>query len=238
MSTKKGTVRISRKSLAKLKRLAYWAVGPEIEIAREAAKTVRTRGGVKAWATQQGGSAFALKGETPQEIQAIQQRSAVRSAGVGALLAWLATTDMVKNWKYVKENWWLLPLAILALGWMLKNRGYKDAPAILTFGGALLVQAYRQHQDEEAKKKSTTSPTSQASGQTAGLDTGALPAGSYAWLQDPYGRWVKVSLPAALPQYAQSFRGLPAASNTNTGGPTQEDYEAAQQLAAAAFAAA
>ena len=233
MSTKKGTVRISRKSLARLKRLAYWAVGPEIEMARRAADTAGDRGKLKVWVTEQGSSAFKLKGETPAEVQAIQSRSAVRSAGVGALLAWLANTDMVKNWKYAKENWWLLPLAVLALGWFLKNRGYKDGPAILTFGGALLVQAYQKHRDEEAAKKpAATNP----SAQVAGPDTGA--PGTYAWLQDPYGQWVKVSLPASLPQYAGSFRALPSPANHNTAAPTQEDSEAAQQLAAAAFAAA
>jgi len=238
MSTKKGTVRVSRKTLARLKRLAYWAVGPEIQMARRAADTAGDRGKLKVWVTEQGSSAFKLKGETPAEVQAIQSRSAVRSAGVGALLAWLATTDMVKNWKYTKENWWLLPLAVLALGWFLKNRGYKDGPAILTFGGALLVQAYQKHRDEEAAKKpaAPTAPsgTLPAGGNVAGPDTGA----PYAWLQDPYGQWVKVTLPAALPQYAGTFRALPSPANHNTAAPTQEDYEAAQQLAAAAFAAA
>jgi hypothetical protein len=242
MSTKKDTVRVNRKTLEKLKAAATFALGEEIKLLRQAGQIARDRGKIKAWASEQGSSALKLKGETPEEIQAIQSRSAVRSAGVGALLAWLAGTDMVKNWKYVKENWWLLPLAVLALGWWLKNRGYKDGPAILTFGGALLVQAYQKHRDEEAAKKpaggTAPSGTVPAGAQTAGLDTGELPAGTYAWLQDPFGRWVKVSLPAALPQYAGNLRALPAPANTNTAGPTQEDYEAAQQLAAAAFAAA
>jgi hypothetical protein len=42
-------------------------------------------------------------------------------------------------------------------------------------------------------------------------------------------------LPTTLPSYANRFAALPAA-NMNTGAPTQEDYEAAQQLAAATFA--
>lgn len=236
MSTKKDTVRVNRKTLEKLKAAANYALGEEIKMLRKANEVMRDRTKVKAWAAEQGSSAFKLKGETAEEVQAIQSRSAVRSAGVGALLAWLATTDMVKNSKYIKENWWLLPLAVLALGWWLKNRGYKDGPAILTFGGALLVQAYKKHQDDEAAKKPAQATPS---AQTAGPDTGALPAGSYAWLQDPFGRWVKVSLPAVLPQLAGNPRALPPPANTNdTAAPTQEDYEAAQQLAAAAFAAA
>ena len=37
------------------------------------------------------------EGESPEEIQAIQNRSAIRSAGVGALLAFVANTDFLKN---------------------------------------------------------------------------------------------------------------------------------------------
>jgi hypothetical protein len=238
MSTKKDTVRVNRKTLERLKAAASRALDEEIKLYRQAREVASDRSKLKAWAGEQGSSALKLKGETPAEIESIQNRSAVRSVGVGALLAWLAQTDMVKDWKYVKENWWLLPLAVLALGWWLKNRGYKDGPAMLTFGGALLVQAYQKHRDEAEKKPTTTTPSATVPANTAGPDTGALPAGAYAWLQDPFGRWVKVELPAALPQYAASFRALPAPSNTNTAGPTQEDYEAAQQLAAAAFAAA
>ena len=66
--------------------------------------------------------------------------------------------------------------------------------------------------------------------------------GNYAWLQDPYGRWVKLTMPAAvpaaLPSYAPRFAALPAPSADMgmPAAPSQEDFEAAQQLAAAAFA--
>lgn len=235
MSTKKDTVRVNRRTLERLKAAASVALGEEIKIVRQAAQVVSDRQRLKGWAVEQKASAFSLKGETEQEVQAIQNRSAVRSAGVGALLAYLVQIDAVKNWETAKKHWWLLPLAVLALGWWLKNRGYKDGPAILTFGGAMLVQAYQKHRDDEAAKRpAQTNP----SAQVAGPDTGAVGPGNYAWLQDPFGRWVKVSLPASLPQYAGNFRALPSPANTNTAAPTQEDYEAAQQLAAAAFAAA
>lgn len=237
MSNKTETVRVNRKTLERLKEAASFALGEEIKLLRRARQIATDKKEMKTWAMEQGSSAFKLKGETPEEVAAIQNRSAIRSAGVGALLAWLVTTDMVQNSKYIQEHWWLLPLAVLALGYWLRNRGYKDGPAILTFGGALLAQAYQKHRnEEEAKKKAATTPS--GNGQVAGLDTGALVSGAYAWLQDPFGQWIKVTLPAALPHYAAGHvRALPAPSNTNTAGPSQEDYEAAQQLAAAAFAA-
>lgn len=249
MSTKKDTVRVNRRTLERLKGIASMALGEEIKLAREAIHIARDGERRGEWLQQTGRSLKSFKGETPEEIQSIQNRSTIRSAGVGALLAWLANADFVKNWQLAKDNWWLMPIAVLALGWWLKNRGYKDAPAILTFGGVLLVQAYQRHQqDEEDKKKAPPAaapaniPANQpASPNAAGFDTGAIhPMGNYAWLQDPYGRWVKLAmpaaLPAALPNYANRFGALPAA-NMNTGAPTQEDYEAAQQIAAATFAA-
>jgi len=246
MSTKNDTVRVNRRTLEKLKAAAAWALGEETKMARNAVHILKDRDRRGQWVKETAKSAYSLKGETPEEIQAIQNRSPIRSAGVGALLAFLANTDAVKNWQAAKDHWWLLPIAVLALGWWLKNRGYKDGPAILTFGGAMLVQAYQKHkQDEENKKKQppANAPATQpASPNAAGFDTGALhPMGNYAWLQDPYGRWVRLAMPAAvpeaLPNYAQRFAALPAANLNNTAAPTQEDYEAAQQLAAAAFAA-
>lgn len=243
MSTKKDTVRVHRKTLEKLQEIASFALGEEIKLAREAVRIAKDPERRGQWVRQTGHSLTTFKGETPEEIQAIQNRSTIRSAGVGALLAWLANSDMVKNWQAVKDHWWLLPVAVLALGWWLKNRGYKDAPAILTFGGAMLVQAYQKHQQEEDDKKRSppaVAPANQlASPNAAGFDTGAIhPMGNYAWLQDPFGRWVKLSMPAALPAALPGNRlgALPAA-NLNTAGPTQEDYEAAQQIAAATFAA-
>jgi hypothetical protein len=241
MSTKKETVRISRRALEQLKAAAAYAVGEEMKMARQAVHVLRSRDERGRWIQQTGKSALALKGETAEEIQAIQGRSAIRSAGVGALLAFLANTEAVKNWQLAKDHWWLLPLAVLALGWWLKNRGYKDGPAILTFGGAMLVQAYQKQQQDEANKAKTM-PSGAVSPNTASPDVGALhPMGTYAWLQDPHGRWLRLAMPAAvpaaLPQYTQHFSALPAANLNNTAAPTQEDFEAAQALAAAAFAA-
>jgi hypothetical protein len=236
MSKKNDTVTIPRKAWNDIKALAAEAVA-DIRSVRAGAHIVKDGNRRKQWVETEG----LFKAKKEGEIQSIQNRSAVRSAGVGALLAFVANWDMIKNSEYVKKYWWLLPLAVLAVGWIAKKKGYKDAPALLTFGGVLLVQAYQKHRDEEAKKSAP--PQQPASPTTAGFtDTGALhPMGNYAWLQDPFGKWVKLALPASLPQmlpsYAANFRALPAPANSNTAGPTQEDYEAAQQLAAAAFAA-
>ena len=63
-------------------------------------------------------------------------------------------------------------------------------------------------------------------------------AGQSVWLQTPWGGWTRVALPGPAYTFAASAPpALGQPSNTNTAGPTQEEYEAAQRLAAAAFAA-
>ena len=44
-------------------------------------------------------------------------------AGAGAIVALLANLDDLKNSESIKSHWWLLPLGVLAIGYMLRNRG-------------------------------------------------------------------------------------------------------------------
>lgn len=234
MSTTSDTVRVNRKKLEWLKE--YAALGKQMLSAETIEERDRARHVLKQNLKEDTG--VLVKG-TPQEIEATKSRSGIRIAGVAALIQFLTTLETVKNWELAKQHWWLLPAAIAALGWYLKHKGYKDGPTILAIGAALLVQAYQDNKaKEEAKKKAL--PQTQT--QTAGMfDTGAASAqytGQSAWLQTPWGSWTRVALPG--PAYAFAASTPPALTepaNMNTSGPTQEEYETAERLAAAAFAA-
>ncbi len=63
-------------------------------------------------------------------------------AGVGAVVALLANLDELRNSKEAKDHWWLVPLGILVIGYMLRKRGNPYATAILSAGGALFALAY------------------------------------------------------------------------------------------------
>lgn len=225
MSTTSDTVRVNRKKLEWLKE--YAALGKRMISADTIAERDAARQKLKENLKED--SISLVKG-TPQEIEATRSRSPIRIAGVAALIQFLTTLDTVQNWELAKKNWWLVPAAVAALGWYLKHKGYKDGPTILAVGAALLVKAY---QEQEAKKKASPQPTN-----TQGpVDTGA--PNQSVWVQTPWGSWTRVALPG--PAYAYAASAPPPAlaqpANTNTSGPTQEEYETAERLAAAAFAA-
>ncbi|TKC94581.1 hypothetical protein [Polyangium fumosum] len=155
-------------------------------------------------------------------------RSLVQPIGVGAVLAYIATLDDVKNSETVKKRWWLLPVALLAIGYILRRKNSPHASAVLTAGAVLFVQAYRNRPKEEPQAQAPAKP----GGDTAGVPQ-ALPVmhpidDRTAWIQSG-GQWVRVQLAApvrpALPQQT-----APAAA-----APMAQDPAAA--LAAAAFAA-
>lgn len=232
MSTTSDTVRVNKGTLERLKE--YAAIGKKMLHAETIEERDTARRTLKANVKE---DAVILAKGTPVEIEATQNRSGIRIAGVAALIQFLSTMETVKNLELAQKHWWLVPAAVAALGWFLKSRGYKDGPVLLAVGAAMLVQAYR---DQE--KKSPAQPQTQPQPQTQGFDTGAPFAstapGQSAWLQTPWGGWTRVALPG--PAYAFAASAPPALGqpvNMNTSGPTQEEYEAAQRLAAAAFAA-
>jgi hypothetical protein len=154
--------------------------------------------------------------------------SIVQPIGVGAIIAYVATMDDVKNSETVKSRWWLLPVALLVVGYILRRKSSPHASAILTAGAVLFVQAYRNRPKEETKTTSTTPKSDTAGPMFAAPPTMHPIDDRTAWIQSG-GQWVRVQLAApvrpALPQQT-----APAVQPTVTNDP-------AAALAAAAFAA-
>lgn len=130
-------------------------------------------------------------------------------AGAGAIVALLANLDDLKNSESVKTHWWLLPLGVLAIGYMLRKRGNPYGTAVLAVGGALFAIAYQVHSKNApvAQKPPPAPPAPQTfapevQGPFMGAlpDVGALPSlagnGRYAWIQTPDGQMVRIPMPA------------------------------------------
>lgn len=151
--------------------------------------------------------------------------SLVQPIGVGAIIAYVATMDDVKNSETIKNRWWLLPVALLVVGYILRRKSSPHASAILTAGAMLFVQAYRNRPKEDAK--AAKSPD------TSGPTISQIPTmhpidDRTAWIQSG-GQWVRVQL-AAPARPALPMQTTPAAQSMNVNDP-------AVALAAAAFAA-
>lgn len=128
-------------------------------------------------------------------------------AGAGAIVALLANLDDLKNSESVKSHWWLLPLGVLAIGYMLRKRGNPYGTAVLAVGGALFAIAYQlQSKNAQAAPKPAPAPQQFAPDVQGpyfpGMpDVGALPGmtgnGKYVWIQTPDGQMVRIPMPAA-----------------------------------------
>jgi hypothetical protein len=128
-------------------------------------------------------------------------------AGAGAIVALLANLDDLKNSDSVKSHWWLLPLGVLAIGYMLRKRGNPYGTAVLAVGGALFAIAYQiQSKTASAAPKPPApqqfAPDVQGPYMTALPDVGAIPGlpagyGRHAWIQTPDGQMVRIPMPAA-----------------------------------------
>lgn len=126
-------------------------------------------------------------------------------AGAGAIVALLANLDDLKNSESVKSHWWLLPLGVMAIGYMLRKRGNPYGTAVLAVGGALLAIAYQlQSKNAQAAPKPPPqqfAPDVQGPYMPPVADVGALPGlagnGRHAWIQTPDGQFVRIPMPAA-----------------------------------------
>jgi hypothetical protein len=131
--------------------------------------------------------------------------------------------DDVKNSETIKSRWWLLPVALLVVGYILRRKESKHASAILTAGAVLFVQAYRNRPKEETK---TTTKASDTAGPTFAAPPTMHPIDDRtAWIQSG-GQWVRVQLAAPV----RSALPMQTASGAQVNDP-------AAALAAAAFAA-
>jgi len=146
--------------------------------------------------------------------------------GVGALLAFAVNLDEIKNSDTVKNHWWVLPVALLALGYVMRRRESPNANAVLAAGAVLFVQAYRNRPKKDDSKAAKSTDTS---GPTISQIPTMHPIDERtAWIQSG-GQWVRVQL-AAPARPALPMQTAPAAQSMNANDP-------AAALAAAAFAA-
>lgn len=127
-------------------------------------------------------------------------------AGAGAIVALLANLDDLKNSKEVKEHWWLLPLGVIAIGYLLRKRGNTYANAVLAVGGALFASAYasQSKQAQAAPQIPPPSPKPVKGGGGAGGGAGPevkgpvmprlfFPPGSNTgWVQMPNGEFIQI----------------------------------------------
>ncbi|MDC0740968.1 hypothetical protein [Polyangium mundeleinium] len=123
-------------------------------------------------------------------------------AGAGAVVALLANLDDLKNSKEAKDHWWLVPMAVLVIGYMLRRRGNPYATAVLAVGGALFALGYAAQskaaqaqpaqqqvpKQQFAPKKETGAPFAMGSPPPMGQ----LPDGGL-WVQAPDGQYVRLS---------------------------------------------
>jgi hypothetical protein len=124
-------------------------------------------------------------------------------AGAGAVVALLANLDDIRNSKEVKEHWWLLPLGIIGLGYMLRKRNSQHAGAVVAVGGALFALSYMAKKKAEHAKQQQEQPKEPAPQQALfGGDTAAptafLPQAPGAqrgvWVQTRDGRLIQLPL--------------------------------------------
>ncbi len=126
-------------------------------------------------------------------------------AGVGAVVALLANLDDLKNTKEAKDHWWLVPLGILVIGYILRKRSNPYSTAVLSAGGALFALAYAassaqakpaQQQQPQVPPLPPAKPFKRGEagspfGGNAIPAMGQLPDGGM-WVQAPDGQLIRV----------------------------------------------
>ena len=94
-----------------------------------------------------------------------EDKYGIMSIGIGALAMFGSTLDAIKNNKYIKKYWWLLPVLVIGLGWWLRRKQdkssarYRYGSALLVTGGGLLAKAWRERpkaKDDEADPAADT----------------------------------------------------------------------------------
>lgn len=162
---------------------------------------------------------------------------AVGPVMVGGLGAMVATMPDLKNIDTVKNNWWVLPVAVIVLGYYLHRRkSDPKGPLIMAVGGALLAQAYHSRPQPPPTAQSSTPGTTAAQKSDTGDPVSAGPvqfhpiSDSVGWLRMPDGRWMRVQRQAM----AQPLALPPPQVTASPAAPASQD-DAAASMAAAAF---
>lgn len=120
------------------------------------------------------------------------------TVGAGAIVALLASLDDIRNSKDVKEHWWLVPVGLIGVGYMLRKRQSPHAAAVIAAGGAIFALAYMAQRRLE-KQQQPPQPAPQPPQQAFRNDTAgpyaALPEAQHGvWIQMPDGRLMRLPL--------------------------------------------
>jgi len=122
------------------------------------------------------------------------------TAGAGAVIALLASLDDVRENKEIKDHWWLMPVALIAIGYLLRKRRNAHAGAVIAVGGAMFALSYMAQQKaaQAAQKQQQQPAPNQANALYPSGDT-AAPFGVLGpapqpgfWIQTPDGRFVRL----------------------------------------------
>ncbi|TKC99858.1 hypothetical protein [Polyangium fumosum] len=115
------------------------------------------------------------------------------TALAGGVVALLANLDDIRNSKEVKDHWWLMPVALVAIGYMLRKRKHAHAGAVIAVGGAMFALAYLAQQKATAAQAPAGQQAVFRGGDTA-APGGMLPPGPQTgfWLQTSDGRFIRL----------------------------------------------
>lgn len=118
------------------------------------------------------------------------------TAGAGAVVALLANLEDIRNSKEAKDHWWLVPVGLIALGYMLRKRNSPHAGAIIATGGAIFALAYSaQKKAEKQQAQPVPPPPQQAFRNDVAGPYSALPESQNGvWIQLPDGRLMRLPL--------------------------------------------
>lgn len=77
----------------------------------------------------------------------------------GGVVALLANLEDLKNSETAKAHWWLLPVVVMGIGYMLRKRHSPYGTAVLAVGGALFAIAYQiQSKQAQAQQQQQQPP--------------------------------------------------------------------------------
>ncbi len=128
------------------------------------------------------------------------------TAGAGAIVALLANLEDIRNSKEAKDHWWLVPVGLIALGYMMRKRNSPHAGAIIAAGGAIFALAYSAQKKAEKQAQPAPPPPQQAfRNDTAGPYTALPETQNGVWIQLPDGRLMRLPLLSKRPSNASQY---------------------------------
>lgn len=119
------------------------------------------------------------------------------TAGAGAIVALLANLDDIRNSKEAKDHWWLVPVGLIALGYMMRKRNSPHAGAIIAAGGAIFALAYsaqKKAEKQQAQPAPAPPPQQTFRNETSGPYTALPETQNGVWIQLPDGRLMRLPL--------------------------------------------